>query len=447
MKTLISRSLVILSVLLLFHFSSAFSQGDNCGLNLSFKKGKYGYVNEKNKTVIKHKYCDATPFSDGVAAVCVEKDGVEKWGLINTKGKNVTDFKYEYLSSIKDGVAIAGIRGLDGSMYYGLVSSKGEEISSFDYDGITQYNQGIALVVRGGKWGAIGRDGKEVIAPAYDDIEYAGYDFLDVMSNGKYGCYTVGGKEVLPVEYDSPIGLFNYIVRGFKGEQVVFVNDDGTSPLIFEGYDYVGYESNGFHIVAKNGKMGAVNPSGDVVVPVKYDYLTDFIRSGIAFATLDGKEGALGKNGHEVVPVVYDSLKIHYGSKMIEAINCDGTLVVYDFDGEVLECEPVKDSFCYISTSAEFPGGISEMHEYIRRNLRYPERSRKNNSEGRVDVKFFVDVDGTACVLKLDKSSCDILLDKEAIRVVKSFPRWKPASVNGRKVRQLFSLPVSFKLQ
>ena len=86
------------------------------------------------------------------------------------------------------------------------------------------------------------------------------------------------------------------------------------------------------------------------------------------------------------------------------------------------------------------------MHEYIRMNLRYPERSWKNNSEGRVVVKFIVDVDGTACVLKVDKSSCDILLDKEAIRVVKSFPRWKPASVSGRKVRQLFSLPVSFKL-
>jgi protein TonB len=101
--------------------------------------------------------------------------------------------------------------------------------------------------------------------------------------------------------------------------------------------------------------------------------------------------------------------------------------------------------FVVAENAPEFPGGEDSLYAYIARNIKYPETAKKEKIEGRVFVTFVIEKDGQV-------SSAKILRDigggcgEEAIRVVKSMPKWKPGTQRGNPVRFQFNLPVSFML-
>ena len=92
-----------------------------------------------------------------------------------------------------------------------------------------------------------------------------------------------------------------------------------------------------------------------------------------------------------------------------------------------------------------FPGGETKLMEYVGKNLKYPQEAREKGVQGRVFVGFVVEPDGSISDVKLLRGiggGCD----EEAIRVVKSFPKWKPGKHQGKFVRVSYMLPVNFKL-
>ncbi len=92
-----------------------------------------------------------------------------------------------------------------------------------------------------------------------------------------------------------------------------------------------------------------------------------------------------------------------------------------------------------------FPGGETELNKFIQQHLKYPESARQQKIEGTVQLQFVVDRNGKIKKIKVIKSlSKD--LDKEAIRLVKAMPDWKPGEENGKKVEVYYNLPVAFKL-
>lgn len=104
--------------------------------------------------------------------------------------------------------------------------------------------------------------------------------------------------------------------------------------------------------------------------------------------------------------------------------------------------------FTIVEEQAEFPGGISEMAKYIQKTLQYPAMAREAGISGKCFLKFVVNENGDISNVEVLKgvpgcSDCD----KEAIRVVKSMPKWKPAKMTGRSVKCYFNLPISFKIQ
>ena len=104
-----------------------------------------------------------------------------------------------------------------------------------------------------------------------------------------------------------------------------------------------------------------------------------------------------------------------------------------------------EEIFLVVENEPEFPGGSDSLYAYIARNIKYPETAKKEKIEGRVFVTFVIEKDGQV-------SSAKILRDigggcgEEAIRVVKSMPKWKPGTQRGNPVRFQFNLPVSFML-
>ncbi|MDE7410902.1 MAG: M56 family metallopeptidase [Paramuribaculum sp.] len=94
---------------------------------------------------------------------------------------------------------------------------------------------------------------------------------------------------------------------------------------------------------------------------------------------------------------------------------------------------------------ASFNGGESELINFLIENIHYPEEALKAGEEGKVIVKFVVETDGSISNVEITKSVTPAL-DKEAIRVVNSMPRWTPAfNKEGQPVRCFYILPVSFK--
>lgn len=93
-----------------------------------------------------------------------------------------------------------------------------------------------------------------------------------------------------------------------------------------------------------------------------------------------------------------------------------------------------------------FPGGPAKLFEYLSQNIHYPLVAEENGVQGRVVVTFVVERDGSITDVKVVKS-VDPSLDKEAVRLIKSMPKWKPGKQNGSAVRVKYTTPVTFRLQ
>ena len=93
----------------------------------------------------------------------------------------------------------------------------------------------------------------------------------------------------------------------------------------------------------------------------------------------------------------------------------------------------------------EFPGGMVEFMKWLTRNLRYPPMAQRQRIEGKVVVSFIVNKDGSIANVKLEKSA-DPDLDREALRVIRMMPKWKPGIENNKPCRTMFAIPVVFKL-
>ena len=103
--------------------------------------------------------------------------------------------------------------------------------------------------------------------------------------------------------------------------------------------------------------------------------------------------------------------------------------------------------FEVVEVMPEFPnGGMPGFMKYLGKNVKYPIKAHANNIEGRVVVHFIVNKDGSISNVGLTRS-VDPLLDKEAIRVISSMPKWKPGMQRGKAVRVKYTVPVMFRLQ
>lgn len=114
---------------------------------------------------------------------------------------------------------------------------------------------------------------------------------------------------------------------------------------------------------------------------------------------------------------------------------------------DIIEEEIVEEvPFIIVENMPTFPGGEKKMLEYVAKNVKYPQLAKEVGTQGRVFVSFIVEKDGSitnVTILRGIGSGCD----EEAIRVVKSMPKWNPGLQCGRAVRVSCNLPINFKLQ
>lgn len=95
---------------------------------------------------------------------------------------------------------------------------------------------------------------------------------------------------------------------------------------------------------------------------------------------------------------------------------------------------------------ASFPGGKSAWNNWLAANMTYPEVALEQGDHGRVYVSFVIEIDGSITHVELLRGVSPEL-DREALRLVKSMPKWNPSSMDGRLIRSRCRAPIIFTLQ
>jgi len=114
-----------------------------------------------------------------------------------------------------------------------------------------------------------------------------------------------------------------------------------------------------------------------------------------------------------------------------------------DYDKAIKELKEAEKTGVYevVDEFPTFPGGASALYEWIQKNQKKPE----GDKIGRCYVNFIVEKDGSLSEIKVVRSAGDEKLDEEAVRLMKTMPRWNPGKLRGKYVRCRFRLAIPFK--
>ena len=113
---------------------------------------------------------------------------------------------------------------------------------------------------------------------------------------------------------------------------------------------------------------------------------------------------------------------------------------------EVDENESDDGLYLIVEQMPSFPGGESGLMEYIYKNLRYPYAASSKKIENTVICTFIIDIDGSVKQIEVTQSA-HLYLDREAIRVLNTLPKWKPAKKHGKPIRVKYTLPIVFRIK
>ena len=116
-------------------------------------------------------------------------------------------------------------------------------------------------------------------------------------------------------------------------------------------------------------------------------------------------------------------------------------------EGDISDAKVTDEVFFVVEEMPEFQGDNTgaKFRQYIGNNLKYPDVAIENGISGKVFIEFVIDKDGSMTDVAI-KRGVDPILDKEAIRVIKSSPNWKPGKQRGQNVRVQYTFPINFAL-
>jgi protein TonB len=149
----------------------------------------------------------------------------------------------------------------------------------------------------------------------------------------------------------------------------------------------------------------------------------------------------------EVITIIDDPLDyIEVDEPTIEIPTKEPTVEVLTFVEPPEEMASEPEEFIIVEELASFPGGMEYWNKYLRKNLRYPRQAQRMGIEGKVQLSFYVDVAGNISDIQVTRGiggGCD----KEAIRVLKNSPNWKPGLQRGNPVKSPMSIFIKFRLK
>jgi protein TonB len=306
------------------------------------------------------------------------------------------------------------VRSKDGKA--GLADANFKVVIPCIYNGLTYCGNGMLIADKfsSGEWKSvlIDMEGKEILPFEYEEIRVDDSSkFLSIKSNGKTGLYKMETRQILcPPKYDN--------------------------------IDYNTY-SEGLIRVALDGKYGYIDENGREIIPCIYDEAAEHFANGIAEVSKNGEKLTIDRTG-SVINRTSGSTEVDRS----EQVDVTEDYVPYSVPDPISDPTPASEDEIYtvVEQRPEFPGGDAAMMQFIAKNLQYPDHARAIGTQGRVTCQFVVNKDGSISDVEV-LSGIDASFDKEAIRLIKSMPKWKPGKQNGKTVAAYYTLPVSFRIR
>lgn len=284
------------------------------------KNDKWGYCTKNKKIVITPIYDDASFFDDNVA--WVKKDRV--WALIDSKGKELTPFKYSlgYVLYLNTDFCVNGLISVIVNNKFGYITDKGEEVIPCIYDRATFFEKGAARVKSNGTWVLINNKGKEITSTRYDEI----YDFHE---------------DIAIVRVGEKIG---YIDR--MGNAITQLIYDTKS---FENNNCKGDFRNGYARVCKNDSCGCINRNGNLIIPLQFKYVVDFVSKYFVVHNFDKNTRSIySQKGKQLFKKSYYNVAIHqFGFIAAEWVDKELLYNEYTFKGKLIKINLLPDSVKY----------------------------------------------------------------------------------------------------
>ena len=147
-----------------------------------------------------------------------------------------------------------------------------------------------------------------------------------------------------------------------------------------------------------------------------------------------------GKNIEDIDPNTIESIDVLRGETATKLYGDQGKNGVVS-----IHLKKEKEVFVVVEEMPSFPGGIEALKAFVASSLKYPTIALENGIQGQVHVRFVVAENGSVTDAKIE-GSVDPSLDKEALRIVNSMPKWKPGKQRGMPVKVSYTIPISFKL-
>ena len=154
-----------------------------------------------------------------------------------------------------------------------------------------------------------------------------------------------------------------------------------------------------------------------------------------------------GKKISDIDPETISSIAVLKDENATKKYGVDGENGVIEITTKAAK----NGAFVNTEQMPEFPGGQAALRKYLNSNIRYPAKALRKGIEGKVFVSFTITTTGQVVDVKISRG-VDASLDKEAIRIVKSMPKWTPGMVVDEKTKKLvaspmtYTVPVTFKL-
>jgi len=130
---------------------------------------------------------------------------------------------------------------------------------------------------------------------------------------------------------------------------------------------------------------------------------------------------------------------------MLSTFSLFGNNTIVLSDSTKIDSTKEVEIFDRTEVMPRFPGGPEQMMKYLSKNIKYPELARKNGLQGKVVIKFYIDVDGTVKEPVVLKDGVGGGCAEEAMRVISMMPKWSPGTQRGKAVKVYYVLPVTFK--
>jgi hypothetical protein len=282
------------------------------------KNKKWGVINDSMQIIVPNQYDSITimPQSDSSLFLLINKN--KKVGLINKEGTVLTDMIYDNILQSSEGFMVARKKPK-----YGYLDERGNEISKFIYRNARKFSEGLAAVNVGGKWGYIDTTGNMILNPEFIDA----YDFGDgwayVRQNHKYGFINSSGNMMLEFKSETPAKFTHGVAWVRVKNKFGLINKSGKWIIRPRYTSAMPFDENGFYsIVGKGRRVGIVDYTGKVIVPVKNDKIIKLSSDAMAIFSDNNKYGFLNEKCEKIVSPKYSAAcNFHDGYALVENEN------------------------------------------------------------------------------------------------------------------------------